>query len=166
MNRGGIVNAFLGGWRLSAIQAYASGFPIALSRNSPFSIFNGITRPTIATYDNWRPAAKGDKFDPQVDRFLDRSLFPTVQPLAFGNMTRFNPKLRAFPSFNENISLGKSFPFFGESRRIDFRWEAFNLFNRTVFAAGNSNLDSTSFGLVTSRANSARQMQLALKLYW
>ena len=129
---------------MSGIQSYSSGFPVALARNNPLPIFNGGTRPTITRYDNWRAPLQGDNFDPQVDRYLLTSTFP-AQPIAFGNMTRFNPKLRAFPSFNENISVGKSFPLHGESRRIDFRWEAFNLFNRVVFGLGSNttNLDST-----------------------
>lgn len=119
----------------------------------------------MTSYDNWRPAIKGSKFDPSVDRFMDRSVFPS-QPIAgFGNATRYNPKVRAFPRFNENISLAKSFSF-TEGVRLDFRWEAFNLFNRTTFGTGSSNLDSNAFGVVSSQVNTPRQMQLALKLYW
>ena len=54
----------------------------------------------------------------------------------------------------------------GESRRFDFRWEIFNLFNRTVFGTGNTNLNNNSFGVVTSQVNDPRQMQVGLKLYW
>ena len=165
MNKGGLVNGVLGGWRVSGIQSYFSGFPIALTRNNPLPIFNGGTRPTVTSYDNWRPATKGSDFDPQYDHFLDKSVFP-IQPIAFGNVTRYNPKVRAFPTFNENISVGKSFPLFSETRRLDFRWEAFNVFNRVVFGTGSASLDSTSFGVVNSQDNKQRQMQVALKLYW
>src|SRR5262249_5907691 len=79
MNRGGISNAILGGWRIGAIQTYASGFPIQLTRNNPLPLFNGTTRPVITSYDNWRAPIKGDDFDPAVDRFLDRAAFP-AQP--------------------------------------------------------------------------------------
>jgi hypothetical protein len=164
MDKGGLVNGVLGGWRLSGIQSYFSGFPVALARNNPLPIFNAVTRPTITAYDNWRAPLRGDSFDPAVDRFFNAASFP-AQPLAFGNSTRFNPKVRAFPSLNENISFAKSFPW-GESRRVDFRWEAFNLFNRTVFGTGTNNLNSTAFGVVAGQANNQRQMQVALKLYW
>ena len=165
MNRGGVVNGFLGGWRISAIQSYFSGFPIQLTRNSPWSIFNGATRPMVRSFDDWRAPLKGDKFDPAVDRFLDISKFQIPQPVQFGNATRYNPKVRAFPSFNENVSLAKSF-MLGEIRRIDFRWEALNLFNRVVFGTGPTSLNSPSFGVVTGQDNAWRQMQVALKLYW
>jgi hypothetical protein len=160
----GIGSAVLGGWRLGLIQVYGGGFPLAIARNNPLVVFNGTTRPTITSYDNWVPQWRNGDFDPAVDRRLDRSAFP-VQPVNFGNATRFNPKVRAFPNLSENISLAKSINF-GEKIRLDFRAESFNLFNRVVFGNGNANLDSTLFGVVADQANQARQMQLALKLYF
>ncbi len=54
----------------------------------------------------------------------------------------------------------------GERFALDFRWEVFNLFNRTLFSTGSTNLDSTSFGVVSSQSNEPRRMQVGLKLYW
>jgi hypothetical protein len=158
------VNAVIGGWRVGLIQTYQSGFPYRLQRNNPLPIFNRDTRPTIDSYDNWRAPIAGDKFDPAVDRFIDRSIFP-AQPVAFGNATRHNPKVRYFPRFNENISLAKTFPI-TERFRLDLRGEAFNLLNRTVFNEGNRNINSNSFGVVTGQVNNPRSMQVGLKLYW
>lgn len=162
----GIANQVLGGWRVGAIQVYSSGFPIGVTRNAPLPIFNGSNRPVISTYD-WKTSWSGD-FDPNAERYLNTAAFPAQPANLLGNATRFNPLVRAFPSFNENVSLGKSFVF-TERLRLDFRAEAFNLLNRVVFSAptGNGlNLNNTAFGTVTSTANSPRQMQLALKLYW
>jgi hypothetical protein len=79
-----------------------------------------------------------------------------------------NPKLRQFPNYNENISVAKSFPIH-EQIRLDFRAEAFNVFNRVRFGAGSRSLQSQSFGRLTSNGdllNAPRQLQLALKLYY
>jgi hypothetical protein len=162
--REGFASQVVGGWRVGVIQAYVSGVPVAVTRNNPLPIFNSQTRPTINGYDNWRAPLKGDKFDPAVDRFLNIAAFPT-QPTAFGNATRYNPKVRAFPNFTENVSLAKTFRF-TENFRADFRWEVFNLFNRTVFGTGNLNLNSNNFGVVTNQVNDPRQMQVGLKIYW
>jgi hypothetical protein len=162
----GIANQTLGGWRLSAIQIYSTGFPIAVITNAPLPIFNGVNRPTITTYD-WKTSWSGS-FDPGKELFLNAAAFPAQPKGVLGNGTRFNPLVRAFPSFNENVSLGKSF-LFTERFRLDFRVEAFNIFNRVIFAAptGNAlNLNSSSFGQVTAQATTPRQMQMALKLYW
>ena len=84
--------------------------------------------------------------------------------MLWGNMTRNNPRVRTFASLNENVSLAKTFRI-REAFRADFRWEAFNVFNRHNFGAGNTNLDGNTFGLVTS-ASGSRDMQIALKIYW
>ena len=44
--------------------------------------------------------------------------------------------------------------------------EAFNLFNRVVWGEPNTDFNNNNFGLITTTANSPRQMQLGLKLYW
>ncbi len=155
----------LGNWRVAGILTYSSGFPIALARNNPLPLFNGPTRPIVTSHDNWRAPVQGDQFDPAVDRFLDINAFPVQTNYLFGNMTRYNPLVRAFSNLNEDVSLGKTFPI-GESRRIDFRAEAFNIFNRVRFAPGNTNLNSNVFGVVTSQSNDPRRLQLALKIYW
>jgi hypothetical protein len=103
-----------------------------------------------------------------VNSFLQPASFFGTQPTdRVGNMTRYNPKLRNFPSLNENVSLAKSIVLH-ESLRLDLRGEAFNLFNRVLFGPLSSAtvLQNPNFGLWRAQANSPRQMQLALKLYW
>jgi hypothetical protein len=161
----GIASRLLGGWRLGGIQTYAGGFPLAVTRNNPLPIFNGPTRPLVTSYTGWRAPVAGGKFNPNVDKYLNIAAFPAQPAAGFGNETRFNPKLRSRPLFSENVSFAKSFNF-TESKRLDFRWEAFNLFNRTQFGNPNANLNSSTFGVVSSQANTPRQMQVAMKLYW
>ena len=59
------------------------------------------------------------------------SFFGAQPTTGFGNETRYNPKLRFFPRYNENLSLARSINLHGEQNRLDFRWETFNLLNRT-----------------------------------
>ena len=65
----------------------------------------------------------------------------------------------------ENISVAKTISM-TDGLRLDVRLEAFNLFNRVVWGAPNTDFNNTNFGLITTTANSPRQMQLGLKLYW
>ena len=83
----------------------------------------------------------------------------------FGNSTKYNPKVRNFWNQDESVSLAKSFRI-SEDMRIDLRGEAFNILNRTIFGSGSTNLNSNTFGVVTSQTNDPRQMQVALKFYW
>ena len=50
--------------------------------------------------------------------------------------------------------------------RAQFRIEALNAFNRVQFSAPNTNVTSSSFGVITGQANAPRQMQFGLKLLW
>jgi hypothetical protein len=159
----GVANQILGGWRVSAIQIYASGYPIGVTVNAPMAIFNGVNRPWITSY-NWKSNWSGS-FDPAKDTYLSASAFPAQPVGVLGDATRFNPLVRGFPNYNENVGLGKSF-LLTERFRLDFRAEAFNLLNRTVFSNPNTNLNSSAFGIVSGQANAPRDMQMALKLYW
>ena len=165
----------LGGWRVSSIQFYSSGTPVPLGTTYSLPIFAGRTVPYITSYEGWSPATKGGSFDPSVDARLvpyGTGPFPlqgTGTPYnGIGNATRYNPKFRQFPNYNENISVAKSFPI-REGIRVDFRAEAFNAFNRVRFGTGSTSLQSQSFGRLLSNGdllNTPRQLQLALKLYF
>jgi hypothetical protein len=159
----GFADRVIGGWRLSATQAYTSGTPIGITFNAQLPIFNGSNRPYVTT-DNWRTPITGS-FDPNAETYLSAAAFP-VQPVGvLGNAPRKNSQVRLPWNLNENVSLAKTFNL-GERFHIDLRVEAFNLFNRVVFGAPATNLSSSTFGIVSSQANTARQMQGALKLYW
>jgi Carboxypeptidase regulatory-like domain len=165
----GVASAVLGGWRLAGIQQYSSGTPVSVGTTISFPIFNGTNRATVPTYDGWRASTKGSNFDPNVDSFLQPVSFFGPQPTTgFGNETRFNPKLRYFPNFNENLSLARSINLKGEQKRLDFRWETFNLLNRTQFGplSNATTLQNNNWGLWRTQTNSQRRMQVSLKLYW
>jgi hypothetical protein len=159
----------LGGWRVAGIQQYVSGTPISVGTTVSFPMFNGTNRATVPTYDGWRAPIKGSRFDPNVDSFLQPVSYFGAQPTTqFGNETRFNPKLRSWPGFNENFSLARSIRLQGEQKRLDFRWETFNLLNRTAFGGlgGATTLQNNNWGLYRTQANTQRRMQVSLKLYW
>ena len=135
--------------------------------NPPIYPLNGGNRVFISSYDNWRAAVSGSKFDPFKDRWFNPTAFQQV-PQAFldsrlGNATRNNPKLRTPGVFNEDISVQKEVPF-TERWRISLRFEAFNLLNRVRWGLPDTTFTSSNFGLVRSQANNPRQMQVGLKL--
>ncbi len=168
LTAGGVASVFVGGWRVAGIHQYASGTPIYIGTTVSFPIFNGTNRATVPGYDGWRAPVKGSKFDPAVDSFFQPASFFGAQPTTqFGNESRFNPKMRNWPNYNENFSLAKSITL-KEDKRLDFRWETFNLLNRTLFGplGGGATLQNNNFGLWRNQANSQRRMQLSLKFYW
>ena len=165
----------LGNWRVSTISTYSSGLPVALSTTVTQPLFAGRKAPYITSYDGWRAPIANGSFDPSVDSFLvpyQTGPFPRQGPgtpyTGIGNATRYNPKVRYFPNLNENLSIAKTFVIH-EQFRVDFRAEAFNAFNRVRFGTGSTQLQSQTFGVLTSNSdllNTPRQLQFALKLYF
>lgn len=167
----------LGDWGVNGVLTYASGLPIGITSSYVLPLYgatNGRSTPYVTSYSGWQPQWNGS-FDPTVDAFLvpyGTGPFP-IQGLntpydSFGNATRFNPKVRQFPNLNENLAVARSFPI-REQIRMEFRAEAFNVFNRVRFGPGDLNLQDANFGHLTSSSdllNNPRQLQLALKLYF
>jgi hypothetical protein len=91
------------------------------------------------------------------------SAFANPAPFTFGNMGRNS--LRADWNKNLDLSLFRSFSI-SESKRFEFRAEAFNVTNTPVFAIPDNNLQDPNFGVVSSTASTERQLQLGLKLYF
>jgi len=173
----------IGNWRVSTINLYASGTPVGVSTSLTLPIYapgdSGSTRlpPYITSYNGWQPSYNGN-FNPTTENFFvpyGSGPFPTqgsgTSLIGIGNSTRYNPKLRLFPNYTENMSLARSFPIGHEASktRIEFRAEAFNVFNRVRFGTGSTQLQSQTFGVLSgsgSQINSPRSLQLALKLYF
>jgi hypothetical protein len=159
----GVLSQIIGGWRVAGIQIYSSGLPIGVTTSAPLPIFNGTNRPNVTGAD-WRAPLAGDEFNPLVDRYLDRAAF--VQPVGqLGNAPRMNGAVRRPWNLTENVSVAKTITI-SNGLRLDVRAEAFNVFNRVIWGAPDQNFNSTTFGQITSQANSPRQMQVGVKLYW
>jgi hypothetical protein len=159
----GIANLVLGGWRVALTQNYVSGIPLGVTSNSALTIFNTANRPNV-TGQPWRAEPAGDEFDPRVDLFFNRDAF--AMPVgALGNAPRRNPDVRLDWMLNENISIAKTFGA-ADGVRFDVRMEAFNMFNRVIWGAPNTNFSSAQFGQVTTIRGTPRQMQIGLKAYW
>ena len=66
-------------------------------------------------------------------------------------------------SSNWNTAVHKNWRFGAERAQLQFRWEMFNAFNRVNFSSPNANIQSGSFGLVTT-AGAGRSMLFGLRL--
>jgi len=164
----GVGSALLGNWRVSAVQYYSSGYPIALATTVSLPIFAGPNRPTVPSNYGWG-CSKTANFDPSVDTFFQPASFFGTQPSnTFGNAPRYNGACRQFPNFNENVSLNRKIKL-TEKVNLDFRMEGFNIFNRVRFGTGSTTVQSSTFGKLTSNNdifNTPRQLQAALRLNW
>ena len=86
---------------------------------------------------------------------------------AIGTFGTCRPRLYHGPgSQNVDMSLFKQFSL-GEVRKIELRFEFFNVLNRANFANPSTSMSNTMiFGKVSSTINDPRQIQLAGKFYF
>ena len=165
-NVNSFTNVLIGNWQLSGIVTLSSGTWFTVTdANANFANSDGQQRPDFVPGQsgNGKPCIPGT--------FFNTCAFADPAPGSFGNVSLNS--LRGPNYKNWDGSLLKSFPI-GESRRVEFRAEFYNLLNHTnyLFAAPgpqNSNnatvLGASSFGYVTA-ARPPRQIQLGLKLYY
>jgi hypothetical protein len=173
----GAAGWILGNWGLNGFLSYSSGQPVGITSSYVLPLYgnvNGRSTPYVTSYSGWQPDFSHG-FDPSVTNFFvpyKNGPFPVqgsgTDLNGFGNVSRYSPKVRQFPNYNENLSVSRSFPI-RESTRLEFRAEGFNVFNRVRFGTGSTSLQDVNFGHLTSSAdqlNTPRQLQLALKLYF
>jgi len=96
-------------------------------------------------------------------RDFDTSVFSFNAPFTFGNAPRLVPNLRSPGVANFDMSLFKNTSI-NERLRVQFRVEAFNVFNRVQFGVPNTSINSSVFGVISSQQNSPRNYQLGMRL--
>ncbi len=145
-------------WRFDLIGATQSGAPLT----PRLSFDNSNTGNTGAIAGADRPDVIGDpRGGPSTpERFFNTDAFAVPTPFTFGNAGR--NILTGPGSATVDLAVGRAFRF-GETARVDFRAEAFNLLNRPNFDLPGRIADQPGFGAIAA-ARSARQIQFSLRL--
>jgi hypothetical protein len=148
----------LEGWSLSGITTFATGLPITLSENDDNSLIGANAAPVDVPNYSGGPVL-GDTNPRHGNPYFNAGLFSFEALGQFGNSRRrffHGPGLNNF-----NIALAKATKI-TESKELQFRVEAFNVFNHAQFLNPTGNINSSTFGVVNS-ARDPRIMQLGLK---
>ena len=100
------------------------------------------------------------------EAFADLPSTPGGMPLHFGNAPRYQPDLRGWHGFGENLSLIKRTPIkVTEGAYFELRLDAINIFNRIGIANPDTNTsDPESFGMIYGKSGGPRTMQLGLRI--
>ncbi|MEQ1762343.1 MAG: TonB-dependent receptor [Pyrinomonadaceae bacterium] len=170
----GFANAILGGWQLSTISRYNTGYPI-------YGFFDGSGWQT-----NWNVRSNGTRIT-QIDPSPNANSGTGGVPNLFADPTAAYKSYRSpypgesgdrnqlrYPSyFVIDAGLAKSFELpWSENQKVQFRWEVFNVTNSAQFTGlANTNLGynpskglpASTFANFTGTQGSARVMQFALR---
>ena len=149
-------------WKFSGILTLQSGrfFTIAAT-GDPLAGIAGARVDLIGSGNPVLPSdrSKGEK----VDKYFDTTRFRNPAPNTLGTLGRNILEGPGFSNFDISMVKGFRLPMLGESGLGQFRFEAFNLFNRTNFGLPNTGITNSNFGKLTSTDGDPRILQLALK---
>jgi len=161
-----VVQALAGGWTVSSIIVARSG-EIATLTYTPAASFivSGLANDYRGA-NNYRPNVIGDVYDDRssVTSYLSKTnvVIPTDPSQPFGNAERNT--VRAPNFFQVDLVASKEFKIpVGQNTRVQFRIEAFNLFDRVNFRAPVTNRNSATYGTFLATWD-ARQIQVGVKL--
>lgn len=158
-----LLDAVLGGWQTNGVWRFSTGAPLALSLQSGLSLPTyGSQRPDLLAALHKNPEFSLDQF------FANPEAVAKPAEYRNGTAPRTLPNLRAPGIAEGSLSLFKSFPIsrLGEAARLEYRVEAFNALNHVRFCAPDSTVGAATFGQTSCQANTPREIQMALKLFW
>lgn len=157
------VDFLIGGWQTNGLWRFDDGMPLALTVSTSQALPTyGTQRPNLLG-----PLTRNNGSNWLNQYFADPQNAVTPAPFTVGNAPKDIGTARAPGTATTALSLFKQFPtHIREGSVIEFRAEAFNALNHPQFSPPNLIVGSSAFGKVTGQANSPRQMQLALKLYF
>jgi hypothetical protein len=154
LNTGGITNQILGGWQINGILFTQTGLWFSPVLQTSTTNTGTSSRPDII------PGAKV-VYPKTLLNWFSPSAFTTPAQYTYGNAGR-NTILGPGRT-NFDTSLFKAFPIH-EQLNLQFRIEAFNVFNHPQFGYPNATIGNAQVGQITSIVGNARNLQGSLRL--
>ncbi len=158
-------NKFYGGWDLSGILTARTGTPLTVLVNrAAANVPSGQTQTQRANY------VGGNVYlpNPGPDGWLNPAAFAAPANGTYGNAGR--NVFRGPGLWQADLGLSKKFRV-TERLNLDFRAEAFNLFNRAQYGNPVNNISNSTFGRINVTANdgatgtgTSRQLQFMLRM--
>jgi hypothetical protein len=161
---GEVMDLLVGGWQINSIDSFQTGSPF-----TPTMATSNLNNGTGVQYPN--RIGSGKLANPTPLAWFNTADFVAPAPYTFGNSGRntlFGPGTKQF-----DLSIFKTIHFDeAATRYLQFRAEAFNVFNTPQFNNPNAQIGSVSAGRISSAGQpvlfqrTSREIQLAAKLYF
>jgi hypothetical protein len=149
-----IADTFVGGWHLNSIATFQKGQPLVMTSIGQSGLRPNVVKPTHPLSG---PMLK------RLNQYFDTSEYAIPAAFTYGDSTPTASNLRGPGIANYDFSLFKNFPI-KERLKGELRVESFNTFNRVQFGQPGSQAGTTTFGVISSQANTPRELQGALKI--
>jgi hypothetical protein len=158
----------LGNWTMNYVFLARSGQPFNLGTSGDIANISG-NNGSVSGYG--RPNLVGN---PSAPCTIGGASVPTGTQYCFYNPAAFATPSYSFgnfgkmvlhnePFYNVDFSVSKEVPL-GESRSLQFRFEAFNVFNIQILGTPGTTIGQASAGVISGISSTPRQLQLGAKL--
>jgi hypothetical protein len=149
LSHGRVTNFLVGGWKVSAIQRYQSGFPLPIKTANSLPIFNRVLRPNVVPGVSRSTHLSANQYLPGSSRIINSAAFTQPAPYTFGNAKPTYSDIRAFPIYSEDMAVMKDTRI---TEKISWSIGAnfFNAFNRHRFTSFNTTWSDAAFGQSTA----------------
>jgi hypothetical protein len=156
MNRGGVADAFLGGWQLGSIFTLQTGFPqnVGAGRDQS-NTGSGNDRPNAT--GQYALLERGVR---NTERWFNTEAFALQTLGTFGTAGRNTVITPGVIQWD--FSVHKEFRII-EGHAVQFRFEAFNFPNHPNWGNPDTNRSSSNFGKIRGTRGNMRELQFALK---
>jgi len=162
----GIARVLLGGWSITGVGYFQSGFPAAVIQSSNTTgLFSRVQRPNLTSTS---PATSGNTeshYDPScgcIANWFDPDAWSTAPAFTFGNAPRTDTRMRTPFKTQTDVAFQKVEPL-GGTKEIMVRFEMINIFNNTQFNGPDMTFGSSSFGTVSATRGFPRLLQLTVR---
>src|SRR5215813_10142207 len=163
ISRNAVGKAITRDWKFSGILTLQSGrfFTIAAT-GDPLAGIAGARVDLTGTGNPVLPTnrSKGEK----VDAYFDKTRFRNPAPNTLGTLGRNVLEGPGFANLDVSMVKGFRIPMLREAGLGQFRFEAFNLLNRTNFGQPNTGITNSNFGRLTGTDGDPRILQLSFKI--
>jgi hypothetical protein len=167
---GRLLDAFIGGWRLSGIFRWTSGFPITVDNGPAWATnwnIEGDAEPIGPLPPATNPkhvVVNGIDTGPHI--FADPSTALNAFRPDWPGESGVRNNIIGDGFFNIDTGLSKDFTFW-EDKKLEFSWQSFNVTNSVRYdvraAQPSLSAGPSTFGLYTSTLTTPRFMQFALR---
>jgi hypothetical protein len=165
-NASGVEDKLVSGWGVDGVTIFQKGFPLVFGNSvANFTTqWGGHSRADVIPGCKKSGASGG--LGARLNEWFNTACFAAPPDFVFGNASRTDPTLRSSGINNFDFALFKKTRFGPDEKlSLDFRTEFFNIFNRTQFAPPNTQVGSSTFGVVSSTypGTNPRLVQFGLK---
>jgi hypothetical protein len=161
----GLGRALFGGWAITGIGYFQSGFPVVVIQdNNNSGVFGRVQRPNLTGTSPATDGSTNDHYDPAcscINNWFNPGAWTSAPAFTFGNAPRTDTRMRTPFKTQTDVALQKSEPIGPGSLMV--RAEFINIFNNTQFNGPITRFGASNFGRISSSRGFPRMLQVMLR---